>query len=375
MIYHFKKNILVGMICIFYIHSTITYAQKNGEINHKIIPPFALIKSFPNSYNQNGEYIGLKELHQYCFLPNELEQKNILRAFRQKVHLYQDYLILIKMFAKKTSYPERKAIYLDLYEYYKKNPPENEKLETFMEGFQTSLLDTTDQNKTEYPNSLPFPTIDFDGDKQTDLIAIPSGYFGPSYGFRTYGLVNGTWQVLWSAGGDFNEILKKNNTIILRYRNLTIDETETDVLHNVLYDLDKKQTNYSKFYYADTTELPKKMLEIPLKCSFKPNFKLRIFPKVVNLPIAPKNDEGMPAPNGKCLYGNVTAEFDKPAEGYILAKQGKWFLVAVSPNFEPKKASFWHGMDGYLNEETGQYSDKPFWKPYLLGWVEKQFVK
>ncbi len=373
MIYHFKKNILVGMICILYIHSAIIYAQKNGEINSNT-PPFILSKSFPNSYNQNGEYIGLKELHPYCFLPNELEQKNILRAFRQKVHFFQDYLILVKAFSKKTSYPERKAIYLDLYAYYKKNPPENTDLETFMDGFQTALLDTTEQNKTEYPNSLPFPTIDFDGDKQTDLIAIPSGYFGPSYGFKVYILIDGNWQVLWSAGGDFNELLKKDKKIVLRYRNITIDEAETDVLHNVSFDLDTRKIDYSKFYYSDSTETPKKMLEKPIECTFKPNVKIRIFPKIVNIPVPEKNPD-IPELRGKSLYGNVMAEFDKVGKGYILAKQGKWFLVAISPDFIATKQSFWHGMDGYFYEETNTYSDKPRWKPYLLGWVEKKFVR
>lgn len=356
------------MIVIFCFHSFL-YAQQK-----EIIPPFVLSKSFPDSYNQNGEYIGLKELHQYCFLPPELEQKNILRSFRQKIHLFQDYLILLKAFSKKITYPERKAIYLDLYEYYKKNPPENTKLEEFMDGYQNSLLDSTDQNRNDYPNSLPFPTIDFDGDKQTDMIAIPSGYFGPSYGFRVYGIVDGSWQILWSAGGDFNELFKKDKNIFLRYRNINIVDAEVDVLHNIVFDVDKKSIKYFKFYYADTTEIPKKMLSKPLSCKIKPNAKLRIAPKIINT--SPKVDDNEAGSDEKkFIIGNIVAEFDKEGNGFILANQGKWCLVATSPDFEPKKQSFWHGMDGYLYEETNVYSNKPRFKPYLLGWIEKKFIK
>jgi hypothetical protein len=359
-----KKIFFIGYLWLIFQSS---YAQQNDT------PPFVIIKNFADTYNANGEYIGLQELNSFCFLPNENEQRNILRAFRQKTIFYQDYLFLANAFQKKIGYIERQGIFLDLKDFYKKYPLEDTD-ENFMNGIKEVIMDSTNQRVTDYPNKLPFPTIDFNEDKIADLIAIPSGYFGPSYGYRVYAMQEGNWKFLFGCGGDFCEVVKKEQEITLRYKTLTIDDSEAEVLHNITFKKNQNKVVYHKFYYANNVILPKAFLPKFSSIKLKSNIQLRNSPQIINLPLRDTINPPI-YQNTVTLYGNVLAEYNKDTEGYLLAKQGKWYLVAINPDFLPKKESFWHGMEGYINEENGKYENKPPFQPYRIGWIEKKFIQ
>lgn len=208
--------------------------------------------------------------------------------------------------------------------------------------------------------------FDFNKDKNPDLVAIPETYFGPSLGYKFYARQNGKWQYTFDNSGEIVRITQQGKETIVHFLVTIIESTETDILINLRLNPTNQTWQLTKQYYASQTEFPTQKPLTQLKFSLKTATALRYSPQIDDKPIA---DTLAYQETTRTLRGNVVADFEAGAKGYILAQKNDWAMVAFLPTSSPIAVSLRHGMDDSYFDEKGEMHSGPRIKPYHCGWI------
>lgn len=214
-----------------------------------------------------------------------------------------------------------------------------------------------------------FICFDFNKDKQVDLILMPEFFFGPSFGLVCFGLVEGNFKKMFDKAGYVVKFEKRGDEIILQYEITIIEESETNVLETLVYDLKKNQlSQHSKLYYANDTRLPQK-IENQGRFVLKKDAALRADTKIFNKEF-PEDWFYVSGRGSKKICGNVVALYPAGAEGHILAKDKGFVFVAFKPESTFSECSLRHGME---SNDIENYEPNP--KPFICGWVKNSDLK
>jgi hypothetical protein len=235
-----------------------------------------------------------------------------------------------------------------------------------------SYLDSNRNSLAYEKTKIPI-LYDFNRDGKADLIMLPGVYFGPSLGYKFFGRVNSKFQYLFDNSGSIVELQISNNQAIINFRVPIIDPSETNIQQGLVLKFKEKNTLLEpKVYFAQQSFLPAK-LNPPKWAEFVADTELRYSPTIND---TPRDTTGYVYDSvTTTLRGNVVAEYQSNAKGYILGEKADWFLVALSPLSPPTRTSLRHGMDSEWTDEKGNVMAELKIKPYLLGWVRKKQLK
>jgi hypothetical protein len=214
-----------------------------------------------------------------------------------------------------------------------------------------------------------FMCLDFNGDKQVDVILMPEYFFGPSFGLVCYAKVDGKFIRVFDKAGYIVKFEKRAKKIVFQFEITTIEDAETNILETLVYDLKTKMFSHnSKLYFATDTRLPQKTQNIG-KFKLSANAIVRA-DTVINNEIFPEDWFNEYGRGSKKLRGNVVADYPAGAEGCILAKEKDFVFVAFMPEAKFLDCSLKHGMD---SEDFENYKPNP--KPFICGWISKKDLK
>ncbi len=232
----------------------------------------------------------------------------------------------------------------------------------------------TDFDKMFNEGYYDFQALDFDKNGKADLFLIPSIFFGPSFGLIAYGYIDGKISHLFDKAGYIVTLKKEGKNIILQFETTIIEDTETNVLETVIFNLNNKKLRYdNKLYYATQCELPKTSKILFFETT--DSICLRS-DKTVNDSIRGEEWYNYGGLGTKTLRGNVLALCPKNANGYLIAEENNYAFVAMSPETPFIASSMQHGMENSrFDEELNEMIFEPNPKPYLCGWVEKKYLK
>ncbi len=214
-----------------------------------------------------------------------------------------------------------------------------------------------------------FICFDFNKDKKVDVILMPSIFFGPSLGLACYASVDGHFKNMFDKAGYIVKFEKRGDNIILQFETTIIEESETNVLETLVYNLRNNQlSQHSKLYYANDTRLPKK-IEHQGQFILSKKAALRADTKIFNKKF-PEDWFNYSSRGSKKLRGNVVADYPIGAKGYVLAEEKDFVFLAFMPEAKFLDCSLRHGMDSSDFE-----SYKPIPEPFICGWTKKSNIK
>jgi hypothetical protein len=155
----------------------------------------------------------------------------------------------------------------------------------------------------------------------------------------------------------------------LQFETTIIEESETNVLETLVYDLKNNQlSQHSKLYYANDTRLPQK-IEHQGQFTLNKKAALRSDSKIFNKKF-PENWFYVSGRGSKKLRGNVVAEYPAGSNGYVLAQEKDFVFVAFMPEAKFLDCSLRHGME---SDNIEIYNPNP--KPFICGWTKKSYIK
>ncbi len=218
----------------------------------------------------------------------------------------------------------------------------------------------------------PMRILDVNQDGIADMILFVRVYFGPTPGYYMYALQDGKYQYLLDNSGDFMEILTNPEGMVFRYEIRVIDQAEPVIMENIVFNAKQKTFSLGpKLYYPSQIQIPKSFQE-PVASQLLARSELRSAPLVDDTTKNP--EEYSIEARTRCLRGNVVADLGLPSKVMVLAEEGDWALVAVSPEANIQETSMRHGMDDF-HRVDGEYKTGRKTAPYLCGWIPQKDLK
>jgi hypothetical protein len=234
-------------------------------------------------------------------------------------------------------------------------------------------------NEYDMGGEYAFRCLDFNSDQVTDMILFNQVYFGPSPGLVFYGRQGDLYKYLFDCSGGIYSFEKKNNKIYLRFVVYIIESSETEILANMVFDLNTGNAGIeSKIYYASQTEIPEKQ-DAPASFVVSDSVYLRTAPKKndkINKDALFYDGKYIYAQETGTLFGNVVAVFPENAGGYVLASTKKWAFVIFDSKTPFLRSSLYHGLDNNYYDRDRQVTIQcviPM--QYWCGWIEKKYIR
>ncbi|MCU0444747.1 MAG: caleosin family protein [Microscillaceae bacterium] len=328
-------------------------------------PDFGLPKSPKNG--QTFDTQADKLLLKYRLPLTPTKRKELLRDLHDSSINLNDYLYLAKLLEIPIENDEKKQILNRLIA--QKDTNNLERFREFLTQTNQPYLaySLIDEQKTKF-----HPVFDFNTDGKADMLIFPEGYFGPSMGYKIYAREGDKFKYVFDNSGNFVEVKAGKNKTRLRFSVTQIEPSETQISQTIIFDhLQNQCTAQPKLYYATQTKIPPQLAN-PLAVSLLQTTELRFSPTIDN---TPRDTTNIYDTLTTVLRGNVVAEYRAGVRAYLLAKEGDWAFVAFAPDTPPAQSSLKHGLDSGYYDEKGNFIPQNRIKPYLAGWVKKNFLK
>ncbi|MCS6821200.1 MAG: hypothetical protein NZ551_04945 [Microscillaceae bacterium] len=346
------KFVIIGLICSFY---TFTLAQEKS-----------LSFWFPKPNSQEAEYYQtpLNKLKPFLANPDLNEKKHLIKALYSQAIDTTDYYFAVRSLLEGYTFYQRKNIAEEIQEDLK---IKDEKIRLRLYEVITDTLPKYSIWEENY-----FTLLDFDHDGHTDMVIIPRVYFGPVLGFACYGYQNGTFEYIFDNVGEFVSVEQKNNVVTLRFLVIPTNFDETFAVLSIQYHINKESTFFdNKLVYTSQTLIPSDVSYQSLY-TFEvivDTLYLRANPSKLTETITSKNSDKTELI--ATLRGNITAEFNRNATGFVLAETNDWAFVCI------KKRN-----GSTILENTPDLSPKKYYQlcriaeqTFQCGWVQKNQIR